>query len=142
MALNLFIVHSFQILGIFQNSRTYSQFKKSDFGISIKVSIMLYVYLLVYTLPCIVLTRKLGNVGLKVQRLQESKWTYRIIHSLMKIKLTLDNFVSLLGRAKVNPTLITYTRKLLYLCVCVCMYVAIHCPHAHHVSMHACAHIM
>ena len=85
VALNLFIVRLFQILGIFQNSRTYSQFKKSDFGISIKVRVMLYVYLLVYTLPYIVLTRKLGNVGLKVQRLQESKWTYRIVtkmHSL------------------------------------------------------------
>lgn len=76
IALNLFVVLSIRILGVLQNSRTYSQFKKSYFGISIKVSAVLYVCLLINILY-IVLTRKLGNVGLKVQRLQESKLTYR-----------------------------------------------------------------
>ena len=51
--------------------------------------------------------------------------------------------LGLLGRAEASPTLITHTRKLLYLCmyICmyVCMYVAIHRPRVHH-ALRACAY--
>ena len=67
--------------------------------------------------------------------------------AIVLLWLELIKYFKLLGQAEASPTLITHTRKSLYLCmyVCmyvqcmyVCMYVAIRRPRVHH-ALCACA---
>ena len=65
---------------------------------------------------------------------------------LMKLQREKDQYTrynatkTLLGRAEASPTLITHTRKSLYLCMYVCMYVSVYVairrPRAHHAIAH------
>ena len=61
-------------IGVFQNSRTYFQFEKSDHGIGFEVCISFFL-MFVYIPYCVntVWKKKLENVGLKVQGLQEGR---------------------------------------------------------------------